>query len=204
MTHLPRSQGLWGRAQTNRGGSVAVWALPSGAASLQANTTQRLALEPARHEQQMTCPVESHQGSLPEITNTLGQLASLLRLSQSPCSLGPVGTAGRTRDSQKFPRRGVLKPLLPQPCKAPHSSPQLPGHKKKSQSCRLPTGIWQLKLSCLTPLKLGGLGVGGPGQSWPLKSAGGGLRVPRKARPSPMWLPRGGTCSSSPTLETAS
>ena len=136
------------------------------------------------------------------------KLASLLRLSQSPCSLGPVGTAGRTRDSQKFPRRGVLKPLLPQPCKAPHSSPQLPGHKKKSQSCRLPTGIWQLKLSCLTPLKLGGLGWAGrggePGQSWPLKSAGGGLRVPRKARPSPMWLPRGGTCSSSPTLETAS
>lgn len=71
MTHLPRSQGLWGRAQINRGGRVAVWALPSGAASLQANTTQRLALEPARHEQQMTCPVESHQGSLPEVTNTL-------------------------------------------------------------------------------------------------------------------------------------
>lgn len=152
MTHLPRSQGLWGRAQINCGGRVAVWALPSGAASLQANTTQRLALEPAWHEQQMTCPVESHQGSLPEITNTL-KLASLLCLSQTPCSLGPVGTAGRTRDSQKSPRRGVLKPLIPQPCKAPHSSQQLPGHKEKSQSCRLPTGIWQLKLSCLTPFE---------------------------------------------------
>lgn len=77
-----------------------VRALSCEAASLWANSTQGcLWNQPEVYSR--TCPVESHQGSLPVITNTLYPASLSKRLAYVPSSLSPARDAGNTGGSQK-------------------------------------------------------------------------------------------------------
>lgn len=76
-----REASVCGAEPTSTMTAEVVWDLPCGAASLWANITQgHLWNQLDVCVEHVTCPVESHQGSLPEITNTL-HLASLSHLA---------------------------------------------------------------------------------------------------------------------------